>query len=81
MEIAVEISMYPLTEGYLRPIQLFIDALRANENLHVVTNTMSTQVLGEYDAVWAALQKAMRESLESGPRAVFVTKFLPRDAG
>jgi uncharacterized protein YqgV (UPF0045/DUF77 family) len=81
MDIAVEISMYPLTEDYLRPIQLFIDALRANENLHVVTNTMSTQVLGEYDEVWAALQKAMRESLEAGPRAVFVTKFLPREAG
>ena len=38
-------------------------------------------MLGEYDEVWAALQKAMRESLENGPRAVFVTKFLPRDAG
>jgi uncharacterized protein YqgV (UPF0045/DUF77 family) len=79
MDIAVEISMYPLTDGYLRPIQLFIDALRANERLHVVTNTMSTQILGEYDEVWAALQKAMRESLEAGPRAVFVTKFLPRE--
>jgi uncharacterized protein YqgV (UPF0045/DUF77 family) len=79
VDIAVEISMYPLTEGYLEPIQLFIDALRANEHLHVATNTMSTQVLGEYEEVWAALQKAMRQSMEAGPRAVFVTKFLPRE--
>jgi len=79
MDIAVEISMYPLTETYLAPIQHFIDALRANEHLQVATNTMSTQVYGEYDAVWAALHKAMRESMEAGPRAVFVTKFLPRE--
>lgn len=79
MEIAVEISMYPLSESYLAPIQGFIDSLRANPRLHVVTNTMSTQVLGEYDVVWDALREAMRGSLASGPRAVFVTKFLPRE--
>ena len=79
MEIAVEISMYPLTEEYLRPIQEFIDRLRDNDKLHVATNTMSTQVLGEYDEVWTALREAMRVSLQNGPRAVFVTKFLPRD--
>ena len=80
MEIAVEISMYPLTEQYLAPIQDFIDTLRANPKLHVLTNTMSTQVLGEYDVVWDALREAMRGSLEAGPRAVFVTKFLPRES-
>ncbi len=80
MEIAVEISMYPLTENYLAPIQGFIDALRANPRLQVLTNTMSTQVLGEYDEVWDALREAVRGSLEAGPRAVFVTKFLPREA-
>jgi uncharacterized protein YqgV (UPF0045/DUF77 family) len=79
MEIAVEISMYPLTEEYLRPIQEFIDRLRENGRLHVVTNTMSTQVLGDYDEVWSALREAMRTALQNGPRAVFVTKFLPRD--
>jgi uncharacterized protein YqgV (UPF0045/DUF77 family) len=81
VDIAVEISMYPLTENYLAPIQHFIDALRENERLHVITNTMSTQVLGDYDEVWAALKQAMRQSLDAGPRAVFVTKFLPREAG
>jgi uncharacterized protein YqgV (UPF0045/DUF77 family) len=80
MDIAVEISMYPLSQEYLAPIQHFIDRLQANENLVVQTNTMSTQVLGEYDEVWDALREAMRISLQAGPKAVFVTKFLPRDA-
>ena len=78
MKIAVEISMYPLSESFLEPIQGFIDALRAEERLQVLTNTMSTQVYGDYDVVFATLQKAMRASLEHGPRAVFVTKFLGR---
>jgi uncharacterized protein YqgV (UPF0045/DUF77 family) len=80
MDIAVEISMYPLSQEYLAPIQHFIDRLQANEKLVVQTNTMSTQVLGEYDQVWDALREAMRISLQAGPKAVFVTKFLPRDA-
>jgi uncharacterized protein YqgV (UPF0045/DUF77 family) len=79
MDIAVEISMYPLTGDYLAPIQDFIDRLQANERLVVQTNTMSTQVLGEYDEVWEALREAMRVSLQAGPKAVFVTKFLPRN--
>lgn len=78
MKIAVEISMYPLTESFLAPIQGFIDALRADERLTVSTNTMSTQIYGDYDAVFQTLQDAMRESLAHGPRAVFVTKFLGR---
>lgn len=80
MDIAVEISMYPLSQEYLAPIQHFIDRLHANERLVVQTNTMSTQVLGEYDEVWNALREAVRISLEAGPKAVFVMKFLPRDA-
>jgi len=80
VDIAVEISMYPLSKDYLAPIQDFIDRLHANEKLVVQTNTMSTQVLGDYDEVWNALREAMRISLQAGPKAVFVTKFLPRDA-
>jgi uncharacterized protein YqgV (UPF0045/DUF77 family) len=76
MNIAVEISMYPLADDCIPHIQAFIDRLKANERLQVLTNTMSTQVYGEYDEVFAALQAGMRASFTAGPRAVFVTKFL-----
>ncbi len=42
MNIAVEISMYPLAEEYLPAIQAFIDRVRSNDKLQVLTNTMST---------------------------------------
>jgi uncharacterized protein YqgV (UPF0045/DUF77 family) len=76
MKIAVEISMYPLSADYLPPIQAFIDRVRANDKLEVLTNTMSTQVLGEIGEVFATLQREIGASFEAGPRAVFVTKFL-----
>lgn len=76
MNIAVEISMYPLAEEYLPAIQSFIDRVRSNEKLQVLTNTMSTQVFGELDEVFATLQREIKASFADGPRAVFVTKFL-----
>jgi uncharacterized protein YqgV (UPF0045/DUF77 family) len=76
MKIAVEISMYPLSPDYLPAIQAFIDRVKANGSLDVLVNTMSTQILGELDEVFSTLQREMRASFESGPRAVFVTKFL-----
>ncbi|MEO6186555.1 MAG: YkoF family thiamine/hydroxymethylpyrimidine-binding protein [Steroidobacteraceae bacterium] len=81
MNIAVEISMYPLAEEYLPAIQSFIDRLRTNDRLQVLTNTMSTQVFGELDEVFAALQREIKASFEAGPRAVFVAKFLAPAAG
>lgn len=76
MKISVEISLYPLDADYIPPIKAFIDRVKANDRLEVVTNTMSTQVFGEFDDVFGTLQREIRASFESGPRAVFVTKIL-----
>lgn len=77
MRIAVEISMYPLDANYIPPIQSFIERVRMNGRIEVVTNTMSTQLFGEFDEVFGTLQQEIRSSFETGqPRAVFVTKFL-----
>jgi uncharacterized protein YqgV (UPF0045/DUF77 family) len=76
MEIAVEISLYPLERDFVPPIADFIERLRAHGELRVVTNSMSTQVVGPYDAVMAALTSELRGSFESGVRGVFVLKVL-----
>jgi uncharacterized protein YqgV (UPF0045/DUF77 family) len=76
MNIAVEISMYPLAAEYLPVIQDFIDRVKANENLQVLVNTMSTQIHGDIEEVFGTLQREIRVSFEDGPRAVFVTKIL-----
>jgi uncharacterized protein YqgV (UPF0045/DUF77 family) len=76
MHVAVELSLYPLADEFIPPILDFIERLKARPDLAVVTNSMSTQVSGEYDAVFGALQQEIRRSLEGPRRAVFVMKVL-----
>ena len=46
MDIGVEISLYPLNDDYIPPIQGFIERLNADGRFKVITNHMSTQVFG-----------------------------------
>jgi uncharacterized protein YqgV (UPF0045/DUF77 family) len=76
MDIGVEISLYPLHQQYLSPIKDFIDRLNTDATLRVVTNSMSTQVFGDYDAVMQRLVRELRTSFEGNDKAVFVMKVL-----
>ncbi len=76
MHVAVEMSLYPLTEQFIPPILDFIVRLKAHPELVVVTNSMSTQVSGEFDAVFSALKVEIAASLARKERAVFVMKVL-----
>ena len=79
MKLTVEISKYPLQDNYSDAIQGFIDELNKAPNLHVITNTLSTQIFGDYDDVMAALQSCIRWSFEHYGKVVFVCKFLHGD--
>lgn len=76
MHVAVELSLYPLADEFIPPILGFIDRLRARPGLAVVTNSMSTQVSGELDAVFDALRAEIGRSFSDSRRAVFVIKVL-----
>jgi len=76
MRIGIEMSLYPLTEDYIPAIQGFIDRLNDVPGLKVETNSMSTQVFGEYDLLFEALQRELKGVFEAGGVSVLVTKFL-----
>ncbi len=76
MNLTAEISMYPLHQDYEPIILDFIADLRANADIDVVTNAMSTQVRGPYQRVWDILQQATQKSFETYGKAVFVVKFI-----
>lgn len=76
MEISVEISKYPLADEYIPAIKSFIDRLNQVEGLSIVTNTMSTQVFGDYDLVMDTLKEEMRLSWEQFGKSIFVCKFI-----
>lgn len=77
MRAAVEISMYPLIEGYRTRIRAFIDRLKADPDLVVRSNTLSTQLWGDFDHLMQVLSREMRLSAEAGAQLVFVLKVLP----
>lgn len=79
MKITVDISMYPLDADYKPAIKSFIRKLRACEGLTLVTNQMSTQVNGEFDAVTGALQDCIRASMQEQDKVVFVARYLNAD--
>lgn len=79
MFVSVEISLYPLRDAYVPAIEAFLERLRARPDLTVLTNTMSTRVIGDYDAVFDTLHAEMRRTHEEVPHAVFVTKIVGGD--
>jgi uncharacterized protein YqgV (UPF0045/DUF77 family) len=76
MDIGVEISLYPLHQEYIPPIDDFIARVNADGALRVVTNSMSTQVFGDYDAVMQRLVRELRTTFERNDKAIFVMKVL-----
>jgi uncharacterized protein YqgV (UPF0045/DUF77 family) len=81
MRVAVDISLYPLNQNFLAPIQDVIERLREYTAFEMIVNSMSTQIRGEYDEVMAALQQEIRVSFEQTPKAVFVIKILNNPLG
>ena len=81
MRVAVDISLYPLTEDFIPPIQDVIERLNTHESIEVVTNPMSTQLRGEYDDVMAAISREVKTSFEKSPKVVFAIKILNNPIG
>jgi uncharacterized protein YqgV (UPF0045/DUF77 family) len=79
MKLVAEISMYPLKEQYIAPIQTFIDRLNTYADIKVVTCATSTMVSGEYLPTMQLLAQEMQRSHREVGQAIFVCKFLNGD--
>lgn len=79
MKISLEISLYPLTDDFLSVIQDIVKRLNADDSVTCLTNTMSTQVFGEFDCVMKLLNDTVKYSFETYGKQVFVAKFLNSD--
>lgn len=81
MRIAVDISLYPLDEDFVPPIQDVIARLKQHGGLEVETNRMSTQIRGEYADVMRAVEQEVGRTFADLPKAVFVLKILNNPIG
>jgi len=78
MKTSVEISYYPLNEGYKEPIKKFINSLKEHQNIKVKSNSLSTHVFGNYDDVMSIITKCIKDAFEL-PQSIFVLKVLNMD--
>lgn len=79
MRITAEMSLYPLSNGWLDAILAFIDVMHADGRIEIAVNQMSTQMSGELDDVMTVLAEAMRRSFDVGGPQALVVKFLNAD--
>ena len=79
MKVSVDISMYPLKDGYCQAILDFIDAVQSHDKIAVQVNALSTHIYGDYQDVMGSLNTEMLKVLEQIPETVFVIKLLGVD--
>ena len=79
MNIVAEMSLYPLKDGAVPEIIEFIEAMRRQQGIEVVTNQLSTQLRGDFDAVTAAVNRCMRRAMAAPATVVLVVKYLNVD--
>ena len=77
MKITAEISMYPLRDNFIPPIDAVIEKLNSFEGMQVDTFATATTIIGDYDFVMDALKETLAWSYEQFGIAVFVTKLIP----
>ena len=76
MNIVAEMSLYPLKDGPIPTIISFIKTLRKQEGIEIVTNQLSSQVSGSFEAVTAAVNRCMKTVMETQDTVVLVVKYL-----
>lgn len=81
MRVAVDISLYPLAEEILTPIEDVIRRFNEHESVEVETNPMSTQIRGDYDDVMSVLEREIKRTFEQVPKAVFAIRILNNPLG
>ncbi len=79
MKATIEISLYPLREDYIPPIDDFIRRIEQHSNLKVKVNPTSTHISGDYDEVLAAVNIEIKNTFMLEGKFVFAMKVLKGD--
>lgn len=77
MQVTSEISMYPMREDFIPPIDAVIEKLNSFEKIAVETVATATILIGDYELVMAAIKETIAWSYEAYGTAVFAVKIIP----
>ena len=76
MNIVAEMSLYPLQDGPIPTIIAFIREMREQTGIDIVSNQLSTQIGGPFEAVTAAVNHCLKKAMDSPDTVVLVVKYL-----
>jgi len=79
MNISLDISLYPLTPDYKKPILDFIEALKQYPEIDILYNPLSTQLYGDFDTVWNAVGKELSKAFGAAYTEIAVIKVVSVD--
>lgn len=73
MIVALEISLYPLSDDFEKPIDTFLSLIAENKNISIEAGKMSSILSGELSEIMSALSSSMEKVFQTSP-AVFNLK-------
>lgn len=76
MTATIEISLYPLRDDYPSHVLSFLSRLKQLPDIEIMTNGMSTILIGDYANMWKALGALMETEMTRGS-SLFVMKVAP----
>jgi uncharacterized protein YqgV (UPF0045/DUF77 family) len=79
MKVVAEMSLYPLKDGAVPDIIEFIRDLRRQDGIEIVSNQLSTQLRGEFEAVSGAVNRCLRKAMAAPNTVVLVVKYVNVD--
>jgi uncharacterized protein YqgV (UPF0045/DUF77 family) len=79
MKIVADMSLYPLKDGPVPDIIEFIRDLQLQEGIEIVSNQLTTQLRGDFEAVTEAINRCMHKAMLASNTVVLVVKYLNID--
>ena len=80
MQVSIDVSLYPLNEKFILSIDDFISDLKKYDNIEVRTNSMSTQLFGEFDDLFGILKIEIEKTFRKEINSVFNLKIVNGDS-
>ena len=80
MQVSIDVSLYPLNEKFILPIDEFIDDLKKYNNIEIRTNSMSTQLFGEFDDLMSILKIEIEKTFKKEINSVLNLKIVNGDS-
>ena len=80
MQVSIDVSLYPLNEKFISSIDDFISGLKKYDNIEVRTNSMSTQLFGDFDDLMSILKIEIEKTFKKEINSVLNLKIVNGDS-